>query len=376
VQFYADHSEREDISFSETRDTVDLEFQQRFDASTSQELVWGAGYRYTSDDMEETFEIAFDPGERGVSLFSAFIQDEISLGDGRARITLGSKFEHNDYTGLEVQPNVRAVWKLGADNRLWAAISRAVRSPSRIFHDVSAAQLAFPDPMGGGATLLARVEGNSDYESEDLLAFELGYRVRPTDSVYVDVAAFFNDYSDVTTIEQAGAPFLVMTPIPHVVVPMEFANEAEAESFGFEITANWRASPRVNFFGSYGYLDLELDLPPASAATFDTPEESPEHQAHLRGAFDLNGGVSLDVALFYVDELEVGVPGQALGGGTIPNDDYVRLDVRLGWQPRESFEAFLVLQNLQDEQHPEFGGDLVVPTEFERSIHGGIRWSF
>src|SRR5207245_502127 len=95
-------------------------------------------------------------------LFGGFVQDEIALVKDRLRLTLGTKIEHNDYTGFEIEPSGHLAWTPTPRQTVWGAISRAVRTPSRIDRE-------FFVP-GNPPFLLA---GGTDFVSEKLLAYEL-----------------------------------------------------------------------------------------------------------------------------------------------------------------------------------------------------------
>src|SRR5207237_3403467 len=139
-----------------------------------------------------------------------FGQDEIALVKERLHLTLGTKLEHNDYTGFEYQPSGRLAWTLSQRQTLWAAISRAVRTPSRIDRE-----FYFP---GNPPFLLA---GGTNFVSEELLAYELGYRVQPHRRLALSLAAFYNDYDNIRSVEQLNPP----APVPVVL-----ANGQKGES--------------------------------------------------------------------------------------------------------------------------------------------------
>lgn len=132
VQAYCDRAVRDDFYLRETRDTFDLDMQHRFEPLATHDLVWGLGYRFTRDEMIPGMIMDFNPDSRGDNLFSAFVQDEITLSADRLWLILGTKLTHNDYTGREIQPNARLLWSPHADHRFWTAISRAVRTLSRV----------------------------------------------------------------------------------------------------------------------------------------------------------------------------------------------------------------------------------------------------
>jgi iron complex outermembrane receptor protein len=195
LQLYYDRTEGGEASAKEFRDTFDLDFQYRFAPNKRQEVMLGLGYRYTREDFEDSFTYLLYPQSRDDQLFSTFIQDEIEIMPSRLRLILGSKFEHNDYTGFEIQPNARLLWKPHALHTLWAAVSRAVRIPSRAEHDIQINALVLPPGISqnpGPLPVLVSFFGNNDFDSEELLAYEIGYRTLIHDLVSIDVAAFYN----------------------------------------------------------------------------------------------------------------------------------------------------------------------------------------
>src|SRR5690606_6152658 len=128
------------------------------------EFLWGAGFRYF-DDRTKTRELfAVTPAEQRKRLFSAFVQDRIALIEDKLMLTLGTKLEHNDFTGVEIQPSIRLAWTPNEKHTAWAAVSRAVRTPSLIEQGGRLANQAFP-------AILISLYGNEDFDSEELLAF-------------------------------------------------------------------------------------------------------------------------------------------------------------------------------------------------------------
>ena len=160
-----------------------------------QEIVWGMGYRLV-DSGKRSHPGAImplrRPQTRNDNLFNAFLQDKFTLIPNDVFLTLGSKLEHNDYTGVEIQPSARLSW-LPADNQtVWGAVSRAVHTPSRFTSD---AQLSYAIIPPGGVPTLVQSTGNPDLNSEELIAYELGYRIQPTKSSSIDISTFYIDYS-------------------------------------------------------------------------------------------------------------------------------------------------------------------------------------
>ena len=357
LQIYYDRTFRREARFQERRNTVDFDFHHRFQIIGRQELIWGLGYRYTKGDTESVPTLVISPRNRADNVFSAFIQDEIVLVEDRLRFTMGSKFEHNDYTGFEFQPSARLLWTPAEHHSVWAAISRAVRTPSRVDRDIAAS--VAPNPA---LPIFARLLGNNDFASEKVLAYELGYRIQPTDRLFVDLAAFYNRYDDLLSIE-TGAPFLEPPLAPsRVIFPLQFDNKVKAKVYGIEIAADWRWLDWWRWRLSYSHLRMKLENKPGSNDTFteaSTEGSSPQNQVSLSSFVDLPGNLNLDGVLRYVDSL----PAQSAG-------HYFNLDLRLGWHATKNVELSLVGQNLLQGHHAEWGGG----TEIQRGVYTKVTW--
>lgn len=359
LQLYYDRTSRKTAIFGEDRDTFDVDVQHRFQLGQRHDLVWGAGYRVSADEVDNTFSIALDPDNRTTQLFSAFVQDQILLQPDRWSLTLGTKLEHNDFTGFELQPSARLLWTPTERQSVWASVSRAVRTPSRAEDDV---HLSVLTPMPG---VISSVRGARAFESEELLAYELGYRLQPHTRLSFDVALFYNTYDELRSLEPQ--PF-VPGP-PPVYVPMVSANKFRGETCGVEITPQWQVTDGWRLQAGYSYLRMRL-RPEGGSLDQTTAEEegrNPRHQFNLRSSLDLPHNVQLDAWLRYVDDLPaLDVP------------DYFTLDLRLGWRPRKHLELAIVGQNLLAARHAEFRSSLINTTaaEIERSVYGKITWRF
>jgi iron complex outermembrane recepter protein len=350
LQTYYDRTERTDQVHQEFRDTYDLDFQHRFELGERQEFIWGLGYRLSTDKLSRGLgaiqTIGFVPAERRDQLFSAFAQDVIKLHEDDLKFTLGTKVEHNSYTGWEIQPNARLIWEPSERHSIWAAVSRAVRTPARFEHTIQG--FFTQNGQSGG------IFGNPNYESEELTAYEIGYRVQPNKRVSFDLAGFINDYENLRVFAFSG---LGVTP----------QNVGSAETYGGELGANFKVTEQWRLFAGYTFLKMQLHSQTRFAVGAETPErESPQHQVQVRSYYDLPWNLELDAAVYYVD---------SLAARTVPG--YTKLDLRLGWRPKQNFELSIVGQNLLDSRHPEFGeGFLVSPTEIERSVYAKATWRF
>jgi iron complex outermembrane receptor protein len=373
LQLYYDRTERSSIQVEEdTIDTVDLDFQHRFAWGTWQEIVWGLGYRFIHDMFTNSSSVSFTPDSRSRTLLSAFVQDDMTLIKNRLRLTLGLRLEHNDYTGFEVQPNARLLWTPHVRHAVWGAVSRAVRTPSRTDFDVrvdfATTPAGTPDNPGPLPTLLA-IFGNRDLDSEELLAYELGYRTQPLESLFLDLALFYHDYDHLVG-SVLGTPSVATSPMPvHLVVPVVFSNNLEGEVYGVEVAAEWQPLDWWRLYLAYTYQQIHLRIK-GEPAPMDTQDEdiegrSPRHQVSFRSSLDLTGNLAFDVWVRYVDALS-----------TLMVSDYVTLDARLAWRPWPKLELALVGQNLVNSDHREFVSVDGISTKVQRGVYGKITWNF
>ncbi len=363
-QTYFDRAARSEFHADTVTLSLDMEAQHRLKVGDIQDLIGGLGYRFNRDDIVGSTDVSFDPNHDTYHLFSAFIQDEISL-PRDVKLTLGSKFEHNSFTGLEIQPSARILWQADAKNTLWAAVSRAVRTPSRTANAGTIKAAVFP----GTPPVQNRVFGSSEIQSEELTALEVGYKTRPLPTLSIDIAAFYNIYGRLTTTDQ-GSVFAEATPAPaHLVRPLNFTNNMSGEAYGIEIGADWRMKDWVRMRAAYTYFELELHRAPGRGIPVNEAVEDrdPRHQLALTTQLDIARNLELDITLRAVDRLsERRVSG------------YATADFRLGWRPRKNIELSLVGQNLGQSRHLEFRPELLgaQETEVERAFYGKVKVSF
>lgn len=375
LQTYYQREAREEAIAREDRDTIDVNFQHNFSWGKRHEIVWGLGYRYSQDDFIATNLFSWNPNRRNTHLFSGFIQDTLRLLDDRIVITIGSKLEHNDYTGWEIQPSLRALWAPHPKHRFWTAVSQAVRTPGRGEQDGRTRLFVIPPTTPNSLPVLTVLNGDRSFDSEQLTAYELGYRTWPTENVSLDIVGFLNDYDDLLGIE-AGTPFFESTPNgPIITLPGSFNNESGGHVYGLELATTWRPLIYWQLQLAYTYLDSALDLK-RGTETRDKDSTVPQHQMSLRSSHDLSDNLELDLWLRYIDELP-GLPNTRQDGRLIRIDDYTALDLRLGWQPLKNLEMSLVGVNLLDSNRFEFVQEIYsFPTQVERSLYGQIKWSF
>lgn len=346
-------------------ETLDIEVEHGFTVGDRHSILWGGGARRQRNNVHFTHLTGTYP-DHDDSLYSLFVQDEITLLPNTLTLTLGSKVERNAFTGVEVQPTARIAWRPHAEHTLWAAVSRAVRTPSNMEDGIS----LIPRVVASGRLPTAvQLTGNPSLVSEKLIAYEVGWRFHPTRTLSADVAAFYNDYSDLRSFEM-GTPVLVRTPVPHFVVPMTAGNMMEGQTWGVETAAEWDVRPGWRLRGAYSVLKMNVSAKPGSADTHSASEAnggSPRHQFTLRSSHELTADIDFDVVVRAVDRLPaLNVPG------------YVGLDMRVAWRPVENWEVALTGRNLLGGRRQEFTPDLINirATRVERSVFAKLTHRF
>jgi iron complex outermembrane receptor protein len=334
-------------------ETYDLDFQHHFHLNERNRITWGLGYRFTHDVVQQAQNLAFVPPTLNRNLHSGFVQDEVMLIKD-VFLTLGSKLEHNDYTGFEWEPSGRLQWNVAADQMLWTAVSRAVRTPSRIDRDIRE-----PNP------LTPIFVGESSFKSETLIAYELGYRARFGSKISASLSTFYNDYDNVRSLSY--------TPV--TIVPVFFANNLAGDTYGAELSIDYQIIDQWRLHGGYDLLKERIHV---KSGQFDynkalNETEDPQQQFSLRSSVDLLRNIELDGGLRWVDKLIAnngGVPA------TVPS--YFELDVHLGWHPIPRLELAIVGQNLLHNHHPEYGLPIAIPNreEIQRSVYGKISYGW
>jgi iron complex outermembrane recepter protein len=382
LQMYFDNTTMADNSiFVDHQNIFDIDFQHGFHVGDSQQFVWGMGYRYLRDRNDPTFSVSLTPNQRSLNHFGAFLQDEIGLVnkrdelgrvDKRLRITLGSKFEHNDFTGFEIEPNARLLWTLTPNQSIWTAVSRAVRTPALTEEGLRLNSQVVPPGTPLNPTPLpaiVAVFGSNQFQSEDLLAYEAGYRVQATSSFSADIAGFYNNYTNLRSAEP-GAAFIEGNPVPtDIVLPFVAENNMSGRTYGVEFFGDWRVAHWWRVVGSYSYLQMDIHKDANSLdPTPDLPNgSSPRHQWYLRSSLDLAKNFDQDTTLRFVDQLpSLGIPS------------YYSLDAHLGWRPHPRVEFSIGGQNLLNDKHFEFIPDFIntSPTEVKRTVYGSMTFRF
>jgi iron complex outermembrane receptor protein len=355
-------------ALTDNLDTYDLDFQYHCRWGLRQGIVWGFGYRGTRELDQDESLVRFLPNELDQSLYSGFIQDEITLARD-VYLTVGSKLEHNGYTGYELEPNVRLQWNPDTRNLLWTAVSRAVRTPSRYDRDlqVPSGLINAPPPYQFPTLFLA---GSRNFVSETLIAYEIGYRAQLAPRLSASISTFYNDYSNLRST--TPTPTTALYPFPF---PIVFQNNLEGETHGFELGASYQLFEWWRLHAGYNLLLEHLRVRPGAIDSTDASNETadPKGQFTLRSSMDLPHNIEWNAALRWVDALHIN-DGPTYGPmvGIVPS--YFELDGRLAWYPLPRLQLSIVGQNLLHDHHPEYGYPSASREQIERSVYGKISW--
>jgi iron complex outermembrane receptor protein len=218
-----------------------------------------------------------------------------------------------------------------------------VRTPSRVEQD-----LRLEGATGPTTPVFVEVNGDRKFQSEELVAFEGGYRVQPIETLSLDIAGFHNRYADLLSVESGGPP--TTAPIgggaTGTFLPLVFRNDLAGRAYGVEVAADWSILEWWQLHGAYSWLDIQLETVKGGtdhATEYSEERSSPHHTFAVRSYMDLPRNTELDLTFRFVDSL----PAQRVGS-------YGTLDAHIGWRPTPIIELALFGENLVEDHHAEF----------------------
>jgi len=310
--------------FTDRVNSYDLDIQRNFSLNRKNRIICGITYRYQEDQVNNIPGLVFTPETKELQLFSGFVQDQVSIIPHRLDFTVGTKLLHNDYTGFEWQPSVRMAWTPSLNNTIWAAVSRAVRTPSRL--DVEAQTTTLFTPPGS-------------FLSENVMAYELGYRLRPVENLNFSIATFYNDYRDLRSINTN----------PSAPPAFIFANGQKAQTWGLEISGNAVISEGWRLRGGYTFMNKQFQKTSPNVISGSDLFEGidPNNQVLIQSITDLGRHLRFDWSGRYVDNL---VQSSLTAGVS----SYITLDARIAWDAKH-YTISIAGQNLLQRYHAEFG---------------------
>ena len=365
LQAYYDHTNHTEAQFGESRDIYDLDFIHHLTLTGHQDFIWGLGARVSPGNFKQLVPtLDFVPNHQTDTIYSAFVQDEVPLAQNKVDITIGTKLEHNNYTGFEVQPSGRILWTPSKHHSFWVSASRAVRTPSRLEESLELTDFLAPVPL-----IYLEVQGNRNFFAERMVGIEAGYRASLGSRVYMDVALFRNGYDDLYGYGTATAAAVASPAPPHLVFYAPIANEARGVTDGVELGPEVQATSWWRLRGSYSYLHLNLESKTPNPNSLEiqnvlTQEgESPHHQVMFGSTLNLPGHLEFDQTYRYVSSLSA----EGVGG-------YNTADARLGWHLTRQLEFSVGGQNLLQPHHLEFPNGAGVHVDIKRGVFAKLTW--
>ncbi len=368
LQSYYNEEHRTEIGMKLNMKIVDLDFQHHFNAGAQNDIVWGSGFRWTSDHVsgDQTY---FAHPDHIVNLFSAFLQDSFAILPARLTLTAGSKLQWNTYTQFEIQPRLSLIWTPDAAQAVWGAVSRAVRTPSDQDHDV---HLLYPLGAIDSLPLDGLVSGNPELKSEAVIAYEAGYRRRLGHRFSADLAAFANHYTDLQATN-VGEPYLVSGAAPYIVQPFRYVNGFSGNTEGLEGSIAWTPVHNLRVLGSYTWMQARLNssgsamVQPSGGQDWSTPKNTFDVRGHWN--VSRNWGMTAIVNGNSTVPSSLGIPVTVVPGHT-------RADLRLARKLGERAEFALGATNLLRARHEEFyPEDYTLNSYIPRGIYFALNWT-
>lgn len=365
LQIYYDRANRHEPNFIDNRNTYDIDFLDRFRLPGRQQISWGLGARVSRGYNPQVFSgLVFSPVQRTDKLFTAFFQDEIEVVKNRLIVSVGTKFLRTNFTGLQLQPSGRIVWTPTEKQSFWASFTHSVRTPSDAERNFFLSGFI---PSTQPLPFFARFNANPNFRSEQLNGYEAGYRHLLTPKVYVDLAVFYNHYSDLFSEDITGPPFIENNPPPpHILLPAEFGNGLLGTTRGVEVAPEWKVLSFWRLGASYSFLQMEIEKSPHSLDVGSAPGivgSSPRHQVTAQSYLDFAKHFSLDLAYRYVS---------ALAAENV--EAYSTADAHFAWQFHPHFQLEVIGQNLLQPHHPESAGDPGPLVGIKRNVYGQVTW--
>jgi len=342
---YYDRVNRLQSNQAEYRNTFDVDFVHHL-ALGRQNFIWGLEARLSPASLPPIIPTyVFTPNQRTDQLYTAYAQDDVSLVPDKLSFTAGAKLLHSSFTGFDVEPSGRLLWTPTPRQSIWAAVTRAVRTPSDIEDTLQSTSLVSTDPLAFSVT-----KGNGTFTSETLLGYEVGYRSLLSKTVSLDIAAFYNVYDHLLSLEPAGTPLFENDQGTQALFyPYVNGNGVKGTTTGIEIAPDWKPASWWRLQGSYSLLHMEMRTVPGSLDTTTVGSlegSSPHHQVRIQSYFDLSRNLEFSATWRYVSAL----PFYVVAG-------YQTGDARFAWRPAPHIELAVTGQNLMQPHHAEFGGD-------------------
>ena len=362
-----EHIDYGDRTLPLTYDDTQIEMKYHMALGSRQDVVWGLNYVGASYRFGTGGKVGMNPAHSILNEYSTFVEDEITLVPDRLSFVAGAYLGHYPFSGWEVQPTGRLLWTPASNWAAWAAVSRAVRTPSLLSRGIDTYYSALPmSPLLG----LVHLAGNPNYRSEPALSYETGQRMEIGRRVSLDASLFFTVYHRLDSQVPLAPVFVPPSAVapPYIEIPLVADNARYGRSYGGELSATWKAASRWRLTGGYSWLKIATQ--PYSAASRALPSQgqwgSPRNQWTARSYLDLTRRLEFDCALYFYGRMP---------GLRVPES--LRGDARLAGRAGEHWEFGAGVQNALSADETEFFATrLSRLTEVRRNAYGTVTWRF
>lgn len=342
AQFYYDYYKREDIERQEENKSYSLDLRHAYQPDDFHKFTLGAGYKLYRDNYDNADFLGFIPDSRQTGVFSMYVQDEMALVPDELSLILGTKYEYNDHTGSEVQPSAKLMWTGLESHSFWLSVARAVRTPNRVDEDVES-RLYYAGPTA------VKLKGSRDVKSEELIAYEAGYRYTPADQDWsFDLSLFYHDYDHLNDFENTGTALIIN-------------NAANGYTYGAEIFLECKLTENWKLKGTYSLLEDKVVSGDALSGAHVN------NMASVQSEVKINKKLSFYQNLYYTDQYS--------SARYSYNDNY-RLDLGVRWYLKENLTLSFWGINLLDPSTLEYADNETGPAELPRSFSVQLEWQF
>lgn len=389
VQSYFEHTRRDWPAHPYYRlDTWDVDAQYRHREIKSHDIVLGASFRQNSDEVRtsttglpsgiEQYQ-TFSADHLRTRMWSMLAQDDISLIPDKLILTVGSKFEKYEEESLKPLPNLRLMWTPDDSQTFWTSASKAIRTPSRIDRNGTTRSLLPPEFTLNGSSLprpgFMDVSGKTT--SEELWAYEVGWKQRLAQGLTLDTSIYYNDYKklrsgsfNMNNMQCLSANGIVPTTTCYMqapassnqyfLLPVTLSNEYTGHSQGIEAWLDWQASREHRWQASASRYSMKVNTTAANAYSLESTGSSPKWTGSVRWSYTPSKRTETDVIVRYVGALN-----DVLFGQSIPS--YTTADMRWAWHSSPEVQWSVTGRNLLMSRHLEFISEL---SDTARSLIG------
>lgn len=355
---------------------AEVQFQHRFPLGSWNEVTYGMNYRNYSDQFLNPINFYFLPRDETLDIYGGYLQDRVTLEDGKWFLTVGTKWENNSYTGAEWLPSGRLLFTPDDKNSLWAAVSKADKIPPQVGRNLTIYFGGAPaNAFGPGNPPVDTYGGflpNPDLGVENLVSYEMGYRTDLTPELSLDLAAFYNQYDSLVHFQPLSGTYpspaggVFGPPFP-VVQPQ---NGGTGAIYGVELTSEWKPLKVLKLMASYSYQDYDQNM--VAASNIESGAPPPHHLANGRVYFDPFADWEVNSAFYFTDTTYMYDPLDQ----THSVQAYCRWDLAVVYKPGENVRAEVGATDLEGGHSETLPAAFVDPSQVAPSLYSRLTLEF